>query len=205
VTFVQSSERTNEITLVTLVNLFPLRFVKTVKVLREQYGKRIAALGVERATLEIHLEGDGSQLPDLYIADDAQVAKRARAALLLADALGLLNLAKSAQTGQSELQLMRKDSDGFDCEPVVLGKAFDEAADALGEKLLMELKAAIAQQVSLRIATRGDVQTEVRAALLANVSTMKEAAPAHLAALVNQRWSDAARDAMKYIRKEADL
>jgi hypothetical protein len=45
VSFVASNERINEITLVTLVNLFPLRFARTLKALKERYEARLSQPG----------------------------------------------------------------------------------------------------------------------------------------------------------------
>jgi len=205
VSFVTSNERMNEITLVTLVNLFPLRYVRSVKALRELYSRRIAQMGRERGALEVHIEGDGLQFPDLFIADDVQVARRARAALLLAEALDMVTEGRNETNGQTELRLLRKDSDGFDLEPVSLGKQFDDAADQMAERMVMELKAGIGEALVPRAPRGADGHAELRDRMLARVNALKSAAPPHLTAAVAQRWSDAARDAMKFVRKESDL
>jgi hypothetical protein len=205
VSFVAANERMNEITLVTLVNLFPLRYVRTVKALREHYVRRIAQMGRERGALEIHIEGDGLQFPDLFIADDVQIARRARIALLMAEALNIAVEVKNDGTGQVELRLLRKDSDGFDLEPVTLGKNFDDAAEQMGERMVMELKTGIAEALIPRAPRGVEGQTELRDRMLARVNTLKSTAAPHLVAAVSQRWSDAARDAMKFLRRESDL
>jgi hypothetical protein len=78
-------------------------------------------------------------------------------ALLLAEALDMVAEVRNAANGALELQLRRKDADGFDLEPVTLGKNFDDASEQLGERLVMELKAGIdaAARLADGVARRG--------------------------------------------------
>jgi hypothetical protein len=69
------SPRQDQIALVTITNLFPLRFVGLVKDLKTRYEQRIARAGRARATLEIHIEGDGTQFSDLFIPEGADICQ----------------------------------------------------------------------------------------------------------------------------------
>src|SRR5262249_44960311 len=125
-------EGTDEIALVSLVNLFPLRFARVVRGLKERYDARLAE-GRDRATLEVHTEGDGSQFPDLFVPDRAQVGARLRPALLVGLALGAISSSRNEATGRDQLVMVRKDADGFDLAPLVLGASLGAAGESLGE------------------------------------------------------------------------
>jgi RHS repeat-associated protein len=114
VNFITADGQAHEITLVTLVNLFPLRFVRLVRGLRERYQRRLAAVGKARATLEVHTEGDGSAFPDLFVAERAAIAEKLRPVLLLGAATGLVSQVTDSTSGRKQLALQRKDADGFD-------------------------------------------------------------------------------------------
>ena len=73
---IQNDLKRNEITLVSIVNLFPLRFLRPVAMLRDRYEKRIESGGA-RARLEVHLEGDGTDLPKPFVRSDQALAPRA--------------------------------------------------------------------------------------------------------------------------------
>lgn len=205
VSFVASNERINEITLVTLVNLFPLRFARTLKALKERYEARLSQLGRARAALEVHIEGDGSLLPDLFIADDAQVARRARPVLLLADALALIKENSDPASGQTRIIHARRDNDGFELEPLVLGRSFPEVLDGATEKTVMELITAIRSNLASQVTGSPEFQSKIRDAMLARIESIKSLLPPRLVEVDMVQWNAAARDAMKTIRGEAEL
>jgi hypothetical protein len=64
---IASASRQSEITLVTLTNLFPARFVDDVSFLRDCYHGRVTGSDLEQAKFELHSEGDGASLPDLFM------------------------------------------------------------------------------------------------------------------------------------------
>jgi hypothetical protein len=66
---VTSRNKPNEITLVSLTNLFPSRFVADVGFLGERYNSRISGSDGQQARMELHGEGDGTQFPSLFIED----------------------------------------------------------------------------------------------------------------------------------------
>jgi hypothetical protein len=66
---IQNDLKRNEITLVSIINLFPLRFLRPVGMLRHRY-EQCLQWGGARARLEVHLEGDGTDLPKLFVPSD---------------------------------------------------------------------------------------------------------------------------------------
>jgi hypothetical protein len=117
--------RVNEITLVTMTNLFPARYVEDVYFLKERYQQRVTGNDGDQARLELHAEGDGAQLPDLFLPEADP--KRYLANLLLAKSMNAVQTLEDPDTGVSSLYLLTKDERGFDREPMRLGKDFGEA------------------------------------------------------------------------------
>jgi hypothetical protein len=66
---VTSRNKPNEITLVSLTNLFPARFAADVGLLKEKYDSRINGSDGRQARMELHGEGDGTNFPSLFIED----------------------------------------------------------------------------------------------------------------------------------------
>src|SRR5262249_26718454 len=64
---IKSAARQSEITLVTLANLFPARYVEDVVFLRDRYRERVTGTDAEQAKFELHAEGHGEPLPDLFL------------------------------------------------------------------------------------------------------------------------------------------
>jgi hypothetical protein len=205
VSFVPMQDRGNEITLVTLVNLFPLRFARVVHSLRERYLLRVEQYGRARTMLEVHSEGDGSQFPDLFIADMSRIRELARPILLLGEALGALTQRANPATGQLQIVISRKDTDGFEIEPIVLGKTFAAALESISEKILHDLKQTILPQIKPPHFAREEELTALRDTLQYRLSEIKSEHhddslhPEYIA------WSQAARDVMKITRREMEL
>lgn len=65
VEFIETPQREHEITVMSVRNLFPARHAAIVSALRDRYRHRIAE-NPRRYAQELHTEGDGSQLPDLF-------------------------------------------------------------------------------------------------------------------------------------------
>jgi len=129
VEIIESETKPNEITLLGLTNLFPLRYAKVTHFLKEQYGRRIQQSGnPERIKLELHGEGDGSQWPELLLADERAQREKALPALLLAKTLGLISTVTSPTTGLTELYLIGEDADGLPVR-TKLGKTLPEVAE----------------------------------------------------------------------------
>ena len=167
VTVIESDLKRNEITLMSIVNLFPLRFLRPVAILRERYDKRLAAGGA-RARLEVHSEGDGSDLPPLYVASAKALSQEGLPLLLLARSLGLVDARRGAGGGP-QLWLLSKDEHGFDRDPLALGPNVLEAADRLDENTFEGLQEA----VNARLRARSGDPANLRAKILAEVEAFK--------------------------------
>jgi hypothetical protein len=122
---IKSNERQNEITLVTLTNLFPARYVEDVSFLKERYLQRTSGTDAEQARFELFGEGDGRQLPDLFLPEADP--KRYLAHLLIAKGMDAVQPLQDPETGITNLYLLAKDERGLDREPLKLGKDLAEA------------------------------------------------------------------------------
>ena len=123
---VNSRQKPNEITLVSLTNLFPVRYVADVTFLKEKYDQRVAA-GGGQARMELHGEGDGTQFPDLFIGEVDQ--KKFLAYLMIAKSMGFVQQLEDPDSGLSNLYFVSKDARGRDLDPVLLGKDLNAVLD----------------------------------------------------------------------------
>ena len=163
---VESKTRHNEIILLRVTNLFPLRYAKTTKFLKEKYDRRIKQSDKpERTKLELHSEGDGSQFPELLIADEKALREKALPALLLSKALGLITVITSPTTGITELYLIGEDTDGLPVR-TQLGKTLIEVSDNIDLKKAQDLEEAstiqLQQDAWRHIDQRAELQQKVR-------------------------------------------
>lgn len=131
VLFVDSVGKMNEISLIRISTCFPLRFIEPLKFLKERYDQRITGANVERAKLEIHLEGDGTQHPSLFVQSLDELKQSALPYLLLAKVLELIVSHKNNTTGTTELIIPRKNADGTTIPPIRLGTSVIDAYDSL--------------------------------------------------------------------------
>ena len=73
--FIITDSRPFEITLVSITNLFPLRYLSIVEFLKDKYKRRISDKNNQRAKIEIHTDGDGSNLPNLFLEPKIPIMK----------------------------------------------------------------------------------------------------------------------------------
>jgi hypothetical protein len=205
VSFVPMQDRGNEITLITLVNLFPLRFARVVRTLKERYQQRIDQYGRARTMLEVHSEGDGSQFPDIFIADGGSIRVLARPVLLLGEALDVVSQKVSPSTGQTQVIITRKDADGFELEPIVLGKSLISALEEITEKDLYELKQTLIPLLLPPHFAKEEEMVELREKLQSRMAAIKSERLDDVNDPEYVAWNQAARDVMKIARKEGTL
>ena len=123
--FVPSDHDNKEITLISLKNLFPLRYLSHIGFLRKKYDYYLKSN--PNTSFVVHLEGRPQDLPDLYTKPDAVWKAEALQNLYLALALGIVKEHTSKDTGLKAFALIRQDEDGFDLPPVEFGKNIPDA------------------------------------------------------------------------------
>lgn len=114
--FIDVENQQNEITILTIKNLFPLRMVGILPFLRQKCDQRLAT-NPARMEMEIFTAGSLEGYPDLYAQSGSDLIKQAGVQILIGLGLGLI--VKSRQKGM--LVLNSKDADGFDNPPIDLG------------------------------------------------------------------------------------
>jgi Tubulin like len=142
---VVSREKPNEITLVNLTNLFPARFGADVSFLKERYDRRLESSDAAQAKMELHIEGDGSGLPSLYVPEVEP--KKYLAYLMIGKSMNVIQSLENPDTGITSLYLLTRNEKGRENEPIELGKDFAAALenanlisyDALGGAVDMAL------------------------------------------------------------------
>ena len=163
---IESETKPNEITLLGVTNLFPLRYAKATQFLKESYDRRISHSDKpDRIKLELHGEGDGSQFPELLLADERAQREKALPSLLLAKAMGLISVVTSPTTGITELYLIGEDADGLPIH-TKLGKTLPEVSENIDLEAVQRLEEASSAQLQQdnwrHIDKRAELQQLVR-------------------------------------------
>jgi hypothetical protein len=154
-----SGSKANEITMISVANLFPLRYAKPVRLLEGKYKSRIAAS--ERAKLELHSEGDGKAYPPLFLVSGGDVD--ILPLLLLGRAMKIIQESEDPKTGKTDVCLVTKDERGRDSDPVPLGESDDAIVSShdvvLENRLRMSIKALLEKDYQ-HVARREEIRTE---------------------------------------------
>jgi Tubulin like len=149
----------NEITMISLANLFPLRYAKPVRFLESKYKSRISAL--DRARFELHSEGDGRSYPSLFLVSGGDVD--ILPLLLLGRAMKIIQESEDPKTGKTDICLLTKDARGRDNDPVPLGESEDAIIArrdvALENSLRMSIRAILEKDYQ-HVTKREEIRTE---------------------------------------------
>ncbi len=174
VNIVETDAASNEITLISITNLFPLRFIKTVKDLQKKYDLRLNALGKDRATLELHIEGDGSQFPPVFVKSGKEILEEGIRYFLLAKAAGVICQRENQTTGATVLSVLTKDEYGIPNEPADLGGSADEIMTSLENPGLVNLiKDEAGKILNQKEYQHKDKKTEIINAMIAETEVVK--------------------------------
>lgn len=142
---IREGVRSNEITLIRVDNLFPLRFLKPLPVLQERYEQRAASSETNRVLL--HLEGE-DKLPPLFVPSMKELAADSLPEMVLARALGLLNERNNHSTGRQEAVLLYCDDDGMEEELSLGCRTFIEATEQIRPEALSVLTKEVGRKLS---------------------------------------------------------
>ncbi len=157
---IESDTRPNEIILLSVTNLFPLRYAKATKFLKEKYEQRISNSDKpERIKLELHGEGDGSLFPTILIEDEKVLREKAIPSIFIAKALDIITLVTSQSTGITE-----QDAYGLPVR-TKLGKTLLEISETIemeAAQKLEDFSAIKLQQEYSHIDRREELQKKIR-------------------------------------------
>lgn len=198
VVFLETDDRPNEITLVSLVNLFPLRFLQTVGVLKDRYERRIQDGGA-RAVLEVHSESNKDTLPDLFppvTAPDTAVCY-----LLLGVALGHITAGRNKRTNVPEVKLTTVDADGIE-EEHLLGKDMLEVPDQLSAGSLNRIRDLVNKSLASREWLHEDRRLELVDRVKEQLDAVKAARDGDLQDETYKLWAQGTRKANGLLKRE---
>ena len=173
VNIIEADSKPNEITLISITNLFPLRFLAPLQRLKEKYDQRIKDLGKERASLELHIEGDGSGYSDMFVETSDVTAEKGIPHFILAKAAGLVFERENRTTGARTLSVMTKDEDGFDNEPVDFGSSMADVSENLDTAKVNLLIEEVRKILSQKEYLHAEKQKELIQAMNAEVDAVK--------------------------------
>ena len=98
-----SGSRPNVLTILSITNLFPLRYASHVSFLKSKFEARVGTgdqARDARARLELFTEGDGSNFPDLFALSGYQIREKALPLTILFKAMGLIRRLNHHATGE---------------------------------------------------------------------------------------------------------
>lgn len=126
ISFELNSPKKNEITILNLTYCFPLRTVNDIKMLKPRYDLMVNdEQQGEINRLVLHLEGDGSQYPPLFV--ERFDPKKYLREMILGIALGLIQFQENGDgTGRKFYCRLKVDEDGFPLPPIVFGEKLSE-------------------------------------------------------------------------------
>jgi hypothetical protein len=154
-----------------------------------------------RARLELHLEGDGSQYPRIFVPMQDEMKRDALPYLLLARALGMIQEEVNSRTGSTGLFFVSKDESGFDTDPIDLGKNLIEAVakiDIEGADLMRVHVTQMLRSDFAEDSKRSGLQKQI----VAEVDQVKALRGGSASDEVYSQFRDAGRLAVKIIRPE---
>jgi len=124
--FIDIENQQNEITILTIKNLFPVRMVGILPFLQQKFAQRLEN-NPNRMEMEIFTSGTLQDYPALFAQSGSDLRKEVGLQILLGIGLGLV--VKSQ--GKGVLVFYSKDSDGFDNPPIELGTSLLNALQRL--------------------------------------------------------------------------
>ncbi|MBF0495865.1 MAG: hypothetical protein HQK58_04720 [Deltaproteobacteria bacterium] len=170
VEIIETDHKINEIDLINVKSAFPLRFVKQVRLLKEEYLRRITGSDAENSRFLLHLEGNGSQHPPLYATTSDEKVNETIPYLLMARALKLILSMPDRQTGISKLVWPRKNKWGMDDVPIILGETLIETPAVMTMEHIHELKTSVLDRIAHdfpKLDEKEQLLHEIRKVLLA--------------------------------------
>lgn len=165
-----SSHRNDQLAIMTLCSLFPLRHVDNLTVLKEAYDRLIKGNNSDIHSLVLHTETFKEPLPSLYEASVAEMATELPKPVMLGFAMGIIKESTDSRTGRKAYYLFTVDKYGDqERSELPLGKDFNSVVKGL----LSNRKEAgkLQDEVKRRLKTQY-VHIDAKAALMKEVNNV---------------------------------
>jgi hypothetical protein len=196
------SDKPNEIVLVSLTNLFPVRYIRQAVFLKQKYEGKLTGPNADRAKLELHSEGDGSQWPRIFVPAQDEVQRAAIPSLLLAKALGLIQPNLNPSTGKSEFIFVTKDQNGFDTDPILLGPSLVTALPKLDISAAEQIRGYVQKALDAPENMPDAARALLQQAIVAEVESVKIEKGGNVTDEVYRRFLDGGRAAVAILKRE---
>jgi hypothetical protein len=191
--FIDVENQHNEITILTIKNLFPLRMVGILPFLQQKCEQRLA-IDRDRMEMEIFTSGSLQSYPGLFAQSGSDLIKQAGTQILLGLGLGLVVKSR----GKGVLMFHSKDADGFDNPPIELGSSILNAMTSLDYSSVEAITSAN-QKALKAIAEPAQAETIIKAV----VEESKAETGNDTASPEYQRLVECAKLCLKSIRESA--
>jgi hypothetical protein len=208
VDFIESENKPHEITLISITNLFPLRFINQVKMLKEKYLLRLQSEESEKIKMHVHTESDGSQHPSLYLKSVKDVEKEKRSFkeksmpfIILAKAIGIVEESSNFETGEKIFSVVITKDSGLEYDPISLGSDFLKSNEKIyNEELYGMLKKSV-----LRILKKdfqhNDNKKKLEKEIIDIVKSVKKQRGGSSQDIVYRKFNNAANEILEKILK----
>ncbi|HME10469.1 MAG TPA: hypothetical protein VKG25_25675, partial [Bryobacteraceae bacterium] len=153
--------------------------------------------------MELHGEGDGTQFPRLFIPQQSEINKETTPYLLLAKSLNLVQPAANPQTGAQEFVVVTKDENGFDTDPIYLGKVFSESVSKLDRRNADLIRDYVQKLLSSKENQLEAKRSEIQRAIVAEVDAIKAERGGNIQDEVYKQFLDGGRKAVAILKQEA--
>ena len=198
VEILESDVKKNEITLISITNLFPIRFLKAAAFLRDRHDLRVTGPDGSRVRLEIYTEGDGTRFPKIFAASEGEVVAEGLPFVLLGKCTGIIQATR--MNGATKLLLLTKDEQGFDNTPIQLGASIRESAEKIVPENVEKIRDAVRQSLTRDFAN-DDKRAELSNLIVSEVESIKAELGGDVTDPTYQKFLNAGRAAVKLINQ----
>jgi hypothetical protein len=195
-----SQTRQNEIVIVSLLNMFPLRYAGLVAHLEGKYDELLAGGNPARIKHEIHTESDDSQFPNLFRLVGSKIPEKALPFYLLGHALGVIQQSPNNR-GTLEWALLYKE-DGLPADPIYFGKAITDAESRMEDATVFDtLEREVKGKLTSKEYKSDEARKTVQAMLADVISKVQVERDNDLNDEVFRRFRDAAKASIKLLNQ----
>jgi hypothetical protein len=196
----ESDAKPHEITLIGLMNLFPLRYIKPLRFLKERYDARLRQTDKpDRVQLELHCEGDGTQFPDLFVTIGLT---RSLPYIMLAKTLGLIQPLTNPTTGSTDLYLIELDEFGLE-KRVRLGKNLADVFDTVDITTAQKFEDTVGKLLAQPENRHKDKRATLMAQLRDELKLVLSDRGGNFEDEIYKRFEEAARQAIQLLQAES--
>lgn len=154
--FDDQSEKKNEISILSLANGFPVRVINEVKILKQKYDIVLKQMDENIAKLVLHMEGDGTQYPKIFLPTQAEVlaenSKKLEEFLpfyIIAKAINTIDfIDRGDNTGNKVYGMNKVDKRGRQVGILEIGLNFIDVVTNYSDVAAMEITEIVKQKLS---------------------------------------------------------